>query len=72
MNDGALIDGVVRSDYLRRGKPEKRINGDENDANGITMNGTPPLEVMIRSDEEGGPDVSFPKGRERSIIGLVD
>ena len=61
MYDGALIDGVVRIDYLGRGKPEEGVDGNEDDADGITMNGTPPLKVMIRSDEEGGSDITFPK-----------
>ena len=72
MDDGALIDGVIRVDYLRGRKLEEGIDGDENDANGITMNGTSPLKVMIRSNEEGGSNISFPKGRERAIIGLVN
>ena len=72
MNDGALIDGVIRVYYLRGGEAEERIDGNENDANGVTMNGTPPLKVMIRSNEEGGSDISFPKGREGAVIGLMD
>ena len=72
MNDGALIDGVVRIYHLRGGEAEERIDGDEDNANRITMNGTPPLKVMICSDEEGGSDISFPKGGERAIVGLMD
>ena len=72
MNDGALINGVVRVDYLRGGKSEERVDGNEHNADRITMNGTPPLKVMIRSDEKRGSDISFPKGREGSIIGLVN
>ena len=72
MDDGALIDRVVRIDHLRRGKPEEGIDGNEHDADGVAMNGAPPLKVMVCSDEEGRSDISFPKGREGSIIGLVD
>ena len=72
MYDGALIDGVVRVYYLRGGEAEERVDGNENNANRITMNGTPPLKVMIRCDEEGGPDISFPKGREGTVVGLMD
>ena len=72
MDDGALINGVIRVDYLRRGEAEEGINGNEYDTNRITMNGTPPLKVMICSDEEGRLNISFPKGREGSIIGLVN
>ena len=72
MNNGALIDGMVRIDHLRGGEAEERIDGDEDNANRVTMNGTPPLKVMICSDEEGGSDISFPKGGEGSIVGLMD
>ena len=72
MNDGALIDGVIRVYYLRGGEAEEGVNGNENHANGITMNGTSPLEVMIRCYEEGGSDISFPKGGEGAVVGLVD
>ena len=72
MNHGALIDGVVRVYYLRGGEAEEGIDGNENHANRITMNGTSPLKVMICSDEEGGSDISFPKGREGAIVGLMN
>ena len=72
MYDGALIDRVIRIYHLRGGEAEEGIDGNENNANGITMNGTPPLEVMIRSDEEGGPGISFPKGGKRTVVGLMD
>ena len=61
MNDGALIDGVIRVYYLRRGESEEGIDGDENDADGIIMNGTSPLKIMISCDGEGWSDVSFPE-----------
>ena len=72
MYDGALIDGVVRVDYLWAGKVKKGIDGDENDADGVVMDGTPPLKVMVSGYGERGVNVSFPEGRERSIIGLMD
>ena len=72
MDDGALINGVIRVDHLRGGELEEGIYGNEDNANGITMNGTSPLEVMIRSDEEGGSNVSFPKRGEGTVIGLMD
>ena len=72
MDDGALIDGMIRINHLRGGEAEERVDGNEDDANGITVNGTSPLKVMIRCDKEGGSDISFPKGREGAVIGLVD
>ena len=72
MYDGALIDGVVRVYHLRGGEAEEGVDGDEDNANRITMNGTSPLKVMICSDEKGGSDISFPKGRERAIVGLMN
>ena len=72
MYDGALVDGVVRVDYLGGGELEEGIDGNKDDANGITMNGTSPLKVMISANEEGGSDVSFPKRREGTIVGLVN
>ena len=72
MYDGALIDGVVRIDYLWRGEAEEWIDGDEYNANRIAMNGTSPLKVMICSDEKGGSNIPFPKRGERTIIGLMD
>ena len=72
MNDGTLIDRVVRIDDLRGGEPEEGIDGDKNDTDGITMNGTSPLKVMICTDEEGGSNISLPKGREGSVIRLMD
>ena len=72
MYDGALIDGVVRVDYLGRGKSEEGIDGDKDNADGVTMNGTSPLKMMIRGDEERGSNISFPKGGEGSIVRLMD
>ena len=72
MNNGALIDRVVRIDHLRGGEAEERIDRNEDDADGIIMNGAPPLEVMICSDEERGSNVSFPKRGEGTIIGLMN
>ena len=72
MDDGALINGVIRIYYLRGGEAKERIDGDENNADGILMNGAPPLKMMIRSDEEGGSDISFPERGEGTIIGLMD
>ena len=72
MNDRALINGVVRVDYLRGGEPEEGIDGNENDANRIGMNGTSPLEVMICSDEEGRSNISFPKGGKGAVVGLMN
>ena len=72
MYDGALIDGVVRVYHLRGGEAEEGVDGDEDNANRITMNGTPPLKVMIRSDEKRGSDISFPEGGKGTIVGLVD
>ena len=72
MYDGALIDGVVRIYNLRGGKSKEGVDGDEDDADGIIMNGTSPLKKMICSDKEGGSDISFPEGGEGSIVGLVN
>ena len=72
MNDGALIDGVVRIDYLRPRKSEEGINGDEDDTDRIVMNGASPLKVVVGGDGKGSLNESFPEGREGSIIGLVD
>ena len=72
MNDGTLIDRVVRVDDLRRVKPEEGIDGDKNNANGIGVNGASPLKVMIGADEKGRSNVTFPKGGEGAIIGLMD
>ena len=47
MNDGALINGVIRVYDLRSGEVEKGINGDEDDANGIVVNRASPLKVVI-------------------------
>ena len=72
MDDGALINGVIRIYHLRGGEAKKGVDRDEDNADGILMNGTSPLKVMIRSDEERGSDISFPKGREGAVIGLVN
>ena len=61
MNDGALIDRVVRIYDLGGGESKEGINRDEDDADGITMNRAPPLKVVICADEEGGSDISFPE-----------
>ena len=50
VDDGALIDRVIRINYLRGGKPKERVDGDEDNKNGVGMNGTPPLEVVVGSD----------------------
>ena len=72
MHDGALIDGVVRINYLRGGKLEEGVYRDEDNANRITMNGTSPLKVMICSDKKGGLNVSFPKGGKGAVVGLMN
>ena len=72
VNDGALIDGVVRIDDLWGGEAEEGIDGDKNDTNGIAVNGASPLKVVISADEKGRSDIPFPKGREGSIIGLMN
>ena len=72
MNDWALKDGMVRIDDLRSGESKKGIDGDEYDADGVTMNGASPLKVMISAEEERRSGVSFPKGREGAIVGLVN
>ena len=72
MNDRALIDRMVRIDDLRRGESEEWVDGDEDDADGIAMNGTSPLKMMIGADEERWSNISFPKGGEGAIIGLMD
>ena len=72
MYDGALIDGVIRIYNLGGGEAKEGIDGNENNADGISMDGTSPLKVMVRSNEEGRSDVSFPEGGEGAIIGLVN
>ena len=72
MYDGALIDGVIRIDHLRGGEAEEGIDGNKDNANRITMNGTSPLKVMVCSDKEGWSNVSFPEGGEGAIVGLVN
>ena len=72
MYDGALIDGVVRIDDLRSGKAEERVNGNENDADGVVMNGASPLKIMICGEGERGSDEPFPKRGEGAVIWLMD
>ena len=72
MNDGALKDGVVRIDDLWSGESKKGVDGDEYDANRITMNGTSPLKVMISAEEERRSSIPFPERGEGTIVGLVD
>ena len=72
MYDGALIDGVIRIYDLRGGESKEGINRNENDADRITVNGTPPLKVVICANKEGRSDISFPEGRKRSIVGLMN
>ena len=72
MNNGALVDGVVRIDYLGSRETKKGVDGNEDDADRIIVNGASPLKMMICTEGKGWSDVSFPKGREGSVIGLVD
>ena len=72
MDDGALIDGVIRINHLRGGKTKEGIDGYEDDANGVAVNGTPPLKVMVCADEEGRANISFPKGRKGAVVGLMN
>ena len=72
MNDGALIDGVVRVNHLRGGEAKQGVDGNEHDANGVGMNGASPLKVMVCSDKKRRSDVSFPEGGEWSIIRLMN
>ena len=50
VNNGALINGVVRIDDLWSGETEERIDGNKNDADRIIMNGTSPLKIMVRGE----------------------
>ena len=72
MDDGALIDGVVRINDLGAREAEEGIDGNKNDTDGIIVNGASPLKIMICSKGEGRMNKSFPKGREGAIIRLVD
>ena len=63
---------MIRIYHLRGREAEERIDGDEDNANGIIVNRASPLEMMIRSDKERRSDISFPKGREGAVIGLVN
>ena len=72
MNDGALIDGVVRVDDLWTGEVEEGINGDKNNTNGVVMDRASPLKIVVSHYREGGSNVSLPEGREGSIVGLVN
>ena len=72
VNDGALINGVVRIYDLWSKETEERIDGDKDDTDGVMMNGTSPLEVVICCDGKGLSNKSFPEGRERTIVGLVN
>ena len=72
MDDGALIDGVIRVYHLRGGEAKEGVNGDEDNADRITMNGTSPLKVMVCSDKKGRSNVSFPEGGKGAIVGLMD
>ena len=40
MNDGALVNGMIRVNYLRTRKPEEGVDGNKNDTNGVVVNGT--------------------------------
>ena len=72
MHDGALIDGVVRIYDLWGRESEEGIDGNKDDANGITVNGTPPLKVVICAYEKGASNIPLPEGREGTVIGLVN
>ena len=45
--DGALIDGVIRVDYLGGREVKEGVDGNEDDANGVRMNGASPLKVVV-------------------------
>ena len=72
MNDWALVNGVIRINHLGGGEAKEGIDGNEDDANWVIMNGASPLKMMISGDKKGGSNVSFPKRREGTIIGLMD
>ena len=72
MDDGALINGVIRIYHLGGGKAKKGVDRDEDNADGILMTGASPLKMMIRSDEKRRSDVSFPEGGEGAIIRLMN
>ena len=59
MDDWALVNGVVRVDYLRCREVKKGIDGDEDNADGIFVNRASPLKVVVSSQQEWGSDVSF-------------
>ena len=63
---------MIRVNHLRGGETEEWVDGYENDADGESMDGTSPLEEMIRGDKEGWSNISFPEGREWTIVGLMN
>ena len=72
MNNGALINGMVRIDDLWSRELKERVDGNKDYADGIIVNGTSPLKVVICGDGERGSDVAFPKRGEGTIVGLMD
>ena len=72
VNDRALINGMVRIDDLRPRESVKGIDGNEDYADRIIVNGTPPLKIVICCEGERRTDESFPKRREGSVVGLMD
>ena len=72
MNNGTLIDGVVRIDDLWSREAEERIDRNKDNTDWIIMNGTSPLKIMICSEGERRTNKSFPKRREGAIVRLVN
>ena len=61
MNDGALINGVIRIDDLWSGESEEGIDGDEDNTDGIVMNGASPLKVVVCCERERRSSETFPE-----------
>ena len=57
MDIWALVCQVVSNDHLRGGEVKGGINGEEDDADWVSVEVTTPLEYVISNEKEGGVGV---------------
>ena len=68
MYERAMVSEVNTDVDLGRSKVKEGVNGEVNDADGVTVIRKSPLKEMIGSNQEGGEDMPGVYRRERAVV----
>ena len=71
MYERTMVSEVNTDVDLGRGKMEEGVNGEVNDADGMSVIRKSPLKEMVGSNQEGGEDMPGVYRREGAVVGDV-